>query len=112
MSLKELSNLRINYEKTQWDFFEKTQSFFLKRGFSPYVWIDDRNYLHIKIKTRRGNVFFDAHQDKIKFSRCVKTFSEIENLEILYKNQNSTTDYSLNEEINTVWDIEVILRGV
>ena len=112
MKLSQINQERINYEDEKTEFLQKTQFFFNKRGFSPYLLLDDINRLHIKIKTRRGSLNFSQLKDRIEFSECVKTFAQIEDLEILYQNQLGMTDYSLNEDINTVWDIEIILKGV
>lgn len=112
MKLSQINQERMNYEEEKTEFLQKTQFFFNQRGFSPYLFLDDINRLHIKIKTRRGSLNFSQLKDRIEFSECVKTFAQIEDLEILYQNQLGMTDYSLNEDINTVWDIEIILKGV
>lgn len=112
MKLSQINQKRRDYEEQKTKFLSKTQLFFNKRGFSPYLLLDDINRLHIKIKTRRGSLNFSQLKDRIEFSECVKTFAQIEDLEILYQNQLGMTDYSLNEDINTVWDIEIILKGV
>lgn len=111
MKLSQINKERMNYEDEKIEFLQKTQLFFNKRGFSPYLFLDDINRLHIRIKTRRGSLNFSQLKDRIEFNECVKTFSQLEDLEILYQNQLGMTDYSLNEDINTVWDIEIILRG-
>lgn len=111
MKLSQINQERMNYEDEKTEFLNKTQLFFNKRGFSPYLFLDDINRLHIRIKTRRGSLNFSQLKDRIEFNECVKTFSQLEDLEILYQNQLGMTDYSLNEDINTVWDIEIILRG-
>lgn len=111
MKLSQINKERMNYEDEKTEFLQKTQLFFNKRGFSPYLFLDDINRLHIRIKTRRGSLNFSQLKDRIEFNECVKTFSQLEDLEILYQNQLGMTDYSLNEDINTVWDIEIILRG-
>ena len=112
MKLSQINQERMNYEDEKTEFLNKTQLFFNKRGFSPYLFLDDINRLHIRIKTRRGSLNFSQVKDRIEFNECVKTFSQLEDLEILYQNQLGMTDYSLNEDINTVWDIEIILKGV
>lgn len=112
MKLSQINQERMNYEDEKTEFLNKTQLFFNKRGFSPYLFLDDINRLHIRIKTRRGSLNFSQLKDRIEFNECVKTFSQLEDLEILYQNQLGMTDYSLNEDINTVWDIEIILKGV
>ena len=50
MELQEVQNCFFEYEDKRHEFLQETQSYYLQRGFQPYVWFDEEHRLRIKNK--------------------------------------------------------------
>ena len=57
MKLKEVQDSFFEFEDKKIILIQRTQAFFLKHKFSPYIWLDPGCRLHVKIKHRRGTPY-------------------------------------------------------
>ena len=110
MNFKEVQNCYFEFEDKRHKIIQKTQGYFLKLGFQPYVWFDEEHRLRIKHKFRRGEDFKQIDEERNRFSEIVENFSEENGLTIRYLLDVCETDEMLNDEIKSQWSIEYILE--
>lgn len=110
MSFKEVQNCYFEFEDKRHKIIQKTQGYFLKLGFQPYVWFDEEHRLRIKHKFTRGKDFKEIDDERCRFSEIVEKFSEEKGLFIVYLLDVCETDMMLNDDIKSQWSIEYILE--
>lgn len=110
MNFKEVQNCYFEFEDKRHKIIQKTQSYFLKLGFHPYVWFDADHRLRIKHKFMRGQDFDEIDEEKSRFVKNIEKFSEENGLLIRFCLDVCETDMMLHDDIKSQWSIEYILE--
>lgn len=113
MTFKEVQDCFFEYEDKRHKILQKTQNYFLKRGFQPYVWFDELHRLRIKNKYRRGleNFVFDkSNKERCEFWKIAKQFCKENNLKIRFIHDFCETDMILPKDVQSQWSTEFILE--
>lgn len=110
MKLQEVENLYFQYEDTRHEFLQKTQMYFLKRGFQPYVWLDDQHRLRIKQKYPRTVHDFKPNKERDEFLLIAEKFSKENNLPIRFIQELGEIDKLLPKDVQELWSTEIIFE--
>ena len=113
MGFDEVKNCYFEYEDKRHKILQKTQMYFLKRGFQPYVWFDEEHRLRIKNKYRRGleNFVFDkTNKERCEFWSIAKNFAKENDIEIRFIHDFCETDRTLPKDVQSQWSTELILE--
>ena len=108
MNFQEVENSFFQYEEQRHTIIQKTQNYFLKKGFQTYVWFDEKHRLRIKYKYQRG--LKDIKPKKQELCKKIKEFSKINQLQIKFILDLKETNLSLKKEIQFQWSTEIILE--
>lgn len=113
MSFKEVQDCFFEYEDKRHKILQKTQQYFLKRGFQPYVWFDEQHRLRVKHKYRRDIQNFTINKENKE--RCdllniAKEFSEQNNLTMRFIFDFCETDRTLAKNVQSQWSTELIFE--
>ena len=96
MNFQEVENSFFQYEEQRHTIIQKTQNYFLKKGFQTYVWFDEKHRLRIKYKYQRG--LKDIKQKKQELCKTIKEFSKTNQLQIKFILDLKETNLSLKKE--------------
>lgn len=113
MEFKEVQNCFFEYEDKRHKILQKTQMYFLKRGFQPYVWFDEEHRLRIKHKYRRGleNFVLDCtNKERHEYMTIAEEFAKKNDLKIRFIFDFCETDKSLPDDVQSQWSTEFILE--
>jgi hypothetical protein len=108
MELREVQEIFFKYEAAKSDYIQEIQRFFLEREMNPYLWVDEKHRLHIKVKGRRGVSLPEEFSEKAK-----NIFEELlarEPLEEVWTAITTDIDPKLPEERQVQTSIECIFR--
>ena len=108
MNFQEVENSFFKYEEQRHIIIQKTQNYFLKKGFQTYIWFDERHRLRIKYKYQRG--LQEIKPKKQKLCKTIEKFSKENNLQIKFILDIKETNLSLKKEIQFQWSTEIILE--
>ena len=89
MKLNEVRNTYFSFEDKKIIIIKEVQAFFLKNGFSPYVWVDENCLLHAKIKHRRGLSYSELNVFPNLLSIAKKVGEQIDSKIIWTQNEES-----------------------
>lgn len=112
MNLQEVNDLLIKYQDEKHIFIQKTQNYFLKNRFQPYVWIDENHRLRIKHKFQRGKKLVELFEEITRFEETIESFARKNRLIIRFSHTLEETDYSLPEKTQSQWSIEYIFEVI
>ena len=113
MKFQEVQNCFFEYEDKRHKILQKTQLYFLERGFQPYVWFDEEHRVRIKHKYRRGlkNFVFDnTNKERCELWKIAKQFAKENKLKIHYIFDYCETDRTLPKDVQSQWSTEFILE--
>ena len=113
MSFQEVQNCFFEFEDKRHKLLQKTQQYFLERGFQPYVWFDESHRLRIKHKYRRGleNFVFDkTNKERCEFYKIAKNFSKENNINLRFIFDFCETDKTLPKDVQSQWSTEFIFE--
>ena len=110
MNFKEVQDCYFEFEDKRHKILQKTQNYFLKKRFQPYVWFDEEHRLRIKHKFRRGEDFKQIYEERSRFAENLEKFSEENELSIRLCLDVCETDMMLHDDIKSQWSIEYILE--
>lgn len=113
MTFNEVKNCYFEYEDKRHKILQKTQQYFLKKGFQPYVWFDEEHRLRIKNKYRRGLKEFsldETNTERHEFLTITEKFSKENNIEIRFIHDFCETDRMLPKDVQSQWSTEFILE--
>lgn len=113
MEFQEVQNCFFKYESKRHDFLQETQSYYLKRGFQPYVWFDKEHKPRIKIKYRRGLenfVLTDNNKERHEFISITEEFCKKNNIRIKFICDFCETNMALPKDVQSQWSTEIIFE--
>lgn len=110
MTFKEVQNCFFEYEDKRHKILQKTQQYFLKNKFQPYVWFDEEHRLRIKHKYKRGIDFSGNDEEKGRFCKIAKKFCSENELTIRFVFDFCETDLMLPKDVRSQWSTEIILE--
>ena len=113
MNFEEVKNTYFEYEDKRHKILQKTQQYFLERGFQPYVWFDEQHRLRIKHKYKRNLKNFtidENNKERCEFWSIAKEFSKQNNLIIRFIYDFCETDRMLPKDVQSQWSTELILE--
>lgn len=109
MKMQEVENLFFEYEEEKHNFIQKTQQYFLKNGYQPYVWLDEEHRLRIKQKyTRKTQTF--SKEKRTAFVNIAQKYAKENNLFIRFILDLGEQDTKLPKDISSQWSTELILE--
>ena len=113
MNFQEVQNCFFEFEDKRHKIIQKTQFYFLERGFQPYVWFDEKHRLRIKYKYKRGLENFvldETNKERNELCTIVENFSNENNLKIRFILDFCETNMSLPKDVMKKWSTEFILE--
>lgn len=110
MKLQEVEDLYFQYEDIKHDFLQKTQKYFLERGFQPYVWLDEIHRLRVKQKYPRTVHDFKPNKERDEFLLVAKQFAKKNNLTIRFVQELGEIDKLLPQDVQELWSTEIIFE--
>lgn len=112
MKYQEVENLFFDYEEKRNDFIQKTQKYFLEKGFNPYVWFDEQHKLRIKYKYPRQSSKhgYSLYEERQKFMAIANNYAEENDLKIRFILDLRETDTNLSLHIRILWSTEIIFE--
>ena len=110
MTFQEVQNCFFEYEDNRHKILQKTQGYFLKNKFQPYVWFDEEHRLRIKHKYRRGQQKFVQEEERKNFCELADKFAKENNLKIRFIFDFCETDTALPEDVQSQWSTEFIIE--
>lgn len=108
MQLIEVQETFFEYEAKKSEYIQQTQRFFLEREINPYLWIDEKHRLHVKIKGRRGFPLTEEFSEKAR--NILEELLSKEPLEEVWTTITTDIDPKLPEERQAQTSIECIFR--
>lgn len=111
MKYQDVENLFFDYEEQKHEFIQRTQKYFLERGFGPYVWFDENHDLRIKYKhIRQSPVEELPLKQREEFISIAEKYAEETGLKIRFILDLCETDTSLRFSIQVLWSTELIFK--
>lgn len=109
MKLKEVRDTYFSFEDKKISLIKEVQAYFIKNKFSPYVWVDNNCYLHVKIKHKRGLSY--SQLSKInEFYILSKEAAELIDSEIVWFETAESFDNLLKKENRVLCTTEVVYK--
>lgn len=109
MNLKEVQNTYFDYQDEKTNYIQEVQEFFLQKQINPYIWIDEKHQLHIKIKIQRGTQPTDEFIQQLE--ETLMEFVEKNCLEEIWTMITTDINPLLPEETRVQTSMEFIYRG-
>ena len=113
MSFQEVQSSFFEFEDKRHKILQKTQEYFLKNNFRPYIWFDENHRLRIKHKYRRDIKYFvldETNEERVKYFKVVEEFAKNNNLKIRFVLDFCETDKMLPKDVQSQWSTEFILE--
>lgn len=110
MKIKEVQESFFKYEDQKIILMKETQAFFLKNGFSPYVWVDTDCRLHIKVKHRRGLTYIKNKQNVLEVRKLAQEWAKLTQSKIIWTQNTEYWDESLIGRNKVLCETEIILK--
>lgn len=108
MELKEVRDTYFAFQDKTTIYLQEIESFFLQRKINPYIWLDELNQLHVKIKMRRGSLVTNDFINKA--TKAFQDLKEKESLEEVWTTITTEIDPKLPEGVQAQTSIESIFR--
>lgn len=110
MTFQEVQNCFFEYEDKRHKILQRTQEYFLKNKFQPYVWFDEEHRLRVKHKYVRGISLEENDKERSRFCKIAENFSSENGLTIRFIFDFCETDMTLPEDVRSQWSTEFILE--